>query len=81
MLINQIRYHQQTTQAQAVRNLSHQPQVVSYQSRDPQTGQRLLKSADGGIVTANYLSTNEPDKVPFYSPSGAIGVPGFITNR
>lgn len=79
-MINQIRYHQQATQATAIRSLPTQ-QTVSYQDRDPKTGQRLLKSADGGIVSANYLSTTEPDAVPFYSPSNAIGIPGFINNR
>lgn len=55
-------------------------QVATYQSRDQKTGLRVLKSADGGIAKANYLSTTEPDTVPFYSP-GQVGIPGFINNR
>lgn len=79
-MINQIRYQQQNTQAAALRLLPTQ-QTATYQSRDQKTGQRLLQSADGGIVRANYLSTTEPEAVPFYSPSNAIGIPGFINNR
>jgi hypothetical protein len=80
-MIDQIRYQQHQCQLAAVQPMLMARSITTYQERDATTGQRSLVAADGSQILANYLSISEPQATPFYAPSNALGVPGFITNR
>jgi hypothetical protein len=80
-MINQIRYQQQSLQATAIGNLNSQSSVATYQSREPQTGQRIVATAEGGTARVNYLSVNEPQTTQLILGNGSVGVTGYITNR
>jgi hypothetical protein len=79
-MIDQLRYMQLRQQQQSIGLLSGQP-IATYQGRDPLTGQRLVKLADGSIDRGNYLSDSEPAVTPQYQPGRSIGVPGYLNNR
>jgi hypothetical protein len=81
MSIDRLRYQQSQNQRAAVQPVLIAQPIATYQERDSTTGQRSLLAADGSQVVANYLSASEPQATPFYSPSSALGVPGFIANR
>jgi hypothetical protein len=79
--LNQIRNQQVSIQVATIRPSANQPQAVTYLGRDQVSGLRILQSADGGIIKANYLSANEPQAHPVVVSNGSIGVPGTITSR
>jgi hypothetical protein len=79
-MIDLIRLQQQRQQ---YRDLDRQHRSASptaqYQGIDETTGQRLIGLADGGLIPSNYLSTNEPQNIPLFSPN-SLGLPGFTQN-
>jgi hypothetical protein len=79
--IRHLRNYQMQVQVATIRPATNQPQAVTYLGRDQVSGLRILQSADGGIIKANYLSANEPQAHPVVVSNGSIGVPGTITSR
>jgi hypothetical protein len=80
-MVEQIRYYQLQRQRQSLGGLLAAQPIVTYQKRDPITGQRVMQAADGSIDHCTYLSDSEPATIPQYQPGRSIGVPGFVNNR
>jgi hypothetical protein len=80
-MIESIRYQQFMRQSKAISPLLSAQSIATYQGRDPLTGQRLVRLADGSIDRGNYLSDSEPAATPQYQPGRSIGVPGYLNNR
>jgi ssRNA-specific RNase YbeY (16S rRNA maturation enzyme) len=79
-MLNQIRYHQQYRQIQA----QIEPgagSVVSYDTRDPATGLRVVTTADGGTQNTQYLSNSQPTDVLALSRSNSIGLAGYASQK
>jgi hypothetical protein len=79
-MINQIRIQQSYQQALAINQIRANQQIATYQSRDAISGDRILQSADGGMVRATYLSTNEPSGILSIRAT-AFGVPGYAIDK
>jgi hypothetical protein len=80
MQLSQIRYQQQYQQIQQ-RMSAGSSDVISYSTRDPITGLRIVSSADGGQQYARYLSNAQPDGILSLSQSAPIGLPGYISQK
>lgn len=78
--IDLIRSQQINQQVQAISLVRANQQLATYKGRDAVTGDRILKTADGGEIRARYLSTNEPSGLYSVKP-GAIGVPGYAIDK
>jgi hypothetical protein len=79
-VINQIRYQQQYQQIYR-RIEPGAGTVVTYGTRDAVTGLRTVRTADGGIRTAQYLSNSIPNQVIALSQSSTIGLTGYISQK
>lgn len=75
-----IRYQQQYRQLQTMPR-SRVATVVSYSTRDPVTGARILTAADGGEQYAYYLSNSVPTGTIATIGGGTIGLPGYVTQK
>jgi hypothetical protein len=76
----QIRYHQQYRQIQA----QIEPgagSVVSYDTRDPATGLRIVTTADGGTQNTQYLSNSQPSEVLALARFSSIGLTGYTSQK
>ena len=78
--INFIRAQQINQQVQSIAQVRANQQLATYHGRDAVTGDRILKTADGGELRARYLSTHEPSGLYSVKP-GAIGVPGYAIDK
>jgi hypothetical protein len=78
--LNQIRYQQQYQQLQQFIKPGAGT-VVTYATRDPITGARIVEAADGGRQIAQYLSNSAPDDVLALSQSSTIGLAGYISQK
>ncbi len=78
--IYQLRLMQQYRQSREIDRPGRQ-QAAIYQSRDPLSGDRVLESADGGIVYGKFLSNSVPRDVPPLVVAGAIGLSARILQR
>jgi hypothetical protein len=76
-MLELIRSQQIYAQSQAIAASRRQP-LATYQSRDTQTGDRILAAADGGKIRAIYRGSTELPDRPSLIPSSALGVPGQI---
>jgi hypothetical protein len=75
--IRSLQFHQQVS---AIQGITGTP-IATYQDRDPVTGQRNLIGADGGQLSARYLSANEPEATPLLIRATSLGLPATIANR
>jgi hypothetical protein len=64
-LIDTLRYTQFMAQRGAIRSApSLAEQSLEYLGRDPATGDRLLRAADGGVLPAQWAKDTEPPQYP-----------------
>jgi hypothetical protein len=78
-MIDRIRAQQQTQQARQIIALRGS-QTATYEDRDDISGDRILRSADGGLVRANWLSENEPQDL-FYIKENSFATPNHAVAR
>jgi hypothetical protein len=79
-MLNQIRYQQQYRQLQT-RIEPGAGTVVSYGTRDPVTGLRVVTTADGGRQMAQYLSNAVPSGVLAVARNSTIGLAGYVSAK
>lgn len=79
-MLSQIRYQQQYRQIQSQSSIVHSD-LATYDSRDPVTGKRIVKSADGGEQYTEYLSNSVPNGTLDLARSSSIGLTGYINQR
>ena len=80
----QIRVLQESLQVSAIRSRRDVPlnTIATMDGRDPVTGDRLLKSPDGGDMRQRWISNSDPDAIPPVAiPSSTIGLPGFSSQK
>jgi hypothetical protein len=77
-MLSQIRYQQQYQQLQAMPKPGA-GSVVSYGTRDPVTGLRIVQTADGGQQMAQYLSNTAPSGVLAVARNSTIGLTGYVS--
>ena len=80
----QIRVLQESLQVSAIRSRRDVPlnTIATMVGRDPVTGDRLLKSPDGGDMRQRWISNSDPDEIPPVAiPSNTIGLPGFSSQK
>ena len=80
MTLSQIRYQQQYQQLSS-RLPAGNGTIVTYASRDADTGLRVVKSADGGQQLITYLSNSAPEGVMASFSDAPIGLPGYVAQR
>ena len=80
----QIRVLQESLQVNAIRSRRDVPPntIATMVGRDTVTGDRLLKSPDGGDMRQRWISNSDPDTIPPVAiPSSTIGLPGFSSQK
>jgi tRNA G18 (ribose-2'-O)-methylase SpoU len=79
-MLDQLRYQQQFRQLQSEVKAGVGT-VATYGTRDTETGQRVIRTADGGVQVAQYISNSEPDDVLALSQSRTIGLVGYASQK
>ena len=79
-MINQFRAIQSYQQAAIINSNRNYGQISTYQSRDNATGDRILESADGGVVRAILIGVNIPATTYTVVPQ-AFSTPGYLISK
>lgn len=76
------RLRQQRQQLNAIAPKQVTATIATYKGRDPQTGDRILQGADGGVVRAAWIASSQPQSVPpLIVPVSTIGLPGYASQK
>lgn len=77
-MLNQIRLIQSYQQSLNLKTILKNKPIGAYIGRDTITGDRLIQSADGGMVRLKYLSDSQPLAVPTVQKPNKIGLTGYM---
>lgn len=80
----QIRAQQESGQTRSIEQRRDLPvnTIATMIGRDPQTGDRLMTSPDGGELRQRWISNADPAEIPPVAiASSTIGLPGFSSQR
>jgi hypothetical protein len=81
--VTTIRLGQLQAQGKAIRSRrARLPALATYQSRDPITGDRVMRLPDGGVTRQSWISNTTPSAIPPLTVvTSTIGLPGYSSQK